>query len=240
MAARAFLDAVVARDIFGLSRDELANILDSFDVLGRRDVKTYGTYRTRDMVLTAFDAVAPVAPATASAPTEAIMPPMYPAGPADEAVIGFMLQLLASRPSMTSAELLDALILATHHDICRAGLPSDADRKTLDRGKKAVPKALYRSGKQPIGWMAARGYLESIGAIEVTDRARTGTVRVGAGFDQALARVGTRMDELVALVLRASEALAAAERAPATTDFTLSGVFQLISGLRQMEAALAA
>ena len=50
-AARAEIDAVVARALFDLSADELAVILDDFPVLRRREEKRYGEFRTRRLVL---------------------------------------------------------------------------------------------------------------------------------------------------------------------------------------------
>lgn len=50
-AARAEIDAVVARTLFDLSFDELAAILDTFPVLRRREEKTYGEFRTKRLVL---------------------------------------------------------------------------------------------------------------------------------------------------------------------------------------------
>ncbi len=53
--ARAHLDAIVARDIFHLTRQELSDILDTFAVLKRRDEKAHGAFRTKDLILRAFD-----------------------------------------------------------------------------------------------------------------------------------------------------------------------------------------
>ena len=52
---RAELDAIVACQVFGLSRDELGYILESFPVLKRRDVRTFGDYRTRILILEKYD-----------------------------------------------------------------------------------------------------------------------------------------------------------------------------------------
>ena len=54
-AARAEIDAVVARELFGLSAEELAGILDTFPVLRRREEKTYGEFRTKRLVLEWYD-----------------------------------------------------------------------------------------------------------------------------------------------------------------------------------------
>jgi len=53
--ARAEIDAVVARELFGLSADELAGILDTFPVLRRREEKTYGEFRTKRLALEWLD-----------------------------------------------------------------------------------------------------------------------------------------------------------------------------------------
>ena len=54
-AVRAELDALVACHVFGLSRDELVYILESFPVLKRRDVRTFGDYRTQILILEKYD-----------------------------------------------------------------------------------------------------------------------------------------------------------------------------------------
>ncbi|MDA8063566.1 MAG: N-6 DNA methylase [Actinomycetota bacterium] len=54
-AARAEIDAVVARQLFELSSSELATILDTFPVLRRREEKTYGEFRTKRLVLEWYD-----------------------------------------------------------------------------------------------------------------------------------------------------------------------------------------
>jgi hypothetical protein len=56
-AARAEIDAVVARHLFDLSAEELAAILDTFPVLRRREEKTYGEFRTKRLVLEWYDKV---------------------------------------------------------------------------------------------------------------------------------------------------------------------------------------
>jgi len=55
--ARAQLDAIVATKVFGLTRDELAYVLDQFPVLAKRELKEHGTFVTRDRVLAWFDTI---------------------------------------------------------------------------------------------------------------------------------------------------------------------------------------
>ena len=56
-AVRAEIDAIVAHEVFGLARDELGRILDSFPVLERRERRAYGEYRTKRLVLERYDAI---------------------------------------------------------------------------------------------------------------------------------------------------------------------------------------
>ena len=51
---RAKVDALYAH-LYGLKRDELAYILDTFPIVRRKDEEKYGEYRTKRMMLAQFD-----------------------------------------------------------------------------------------------------------------------------------------------------------------------------------------
>jgi hypothetical protein len=53
--ARAELDAFVAVKVFGLTRQELSEQLDTFDVLRRRQEKAHGEFRTKRLILEALE-----------------------------------------------------------------------------------------------------------------------------------------------------------------------------------------
>ena len=55
---RAELDALYAH-LYGLTREELDYILDTFPIVRRKDEEKYGEYRTKRMVLEAFGALKP-------------------------------------------------------------------------------------------------------------------------------------------------------------------------------------
>lgn len=55
--ARAEIDAIVAKHVYDLSRDELAYVLDQFPVLEKRDRKAHGTFATKDRILDWYDRV---------------------------------------------------------------------------------------------------------------------------------------------------------------------------------------
>lgn len=53
--ARAELDAFVAVSVFGHSRQEISDQMETFDVLRRREEKAHGEFRTKRLILEAFD-----------------------------------------------------------------------------------------------------------------------------------------------------------------------------------------
>ena len=57
--AEAQIDAVVARDLYGLARAELEYILDSFEGVREEEVRRHGEYRSKRLVLGQFDSLGP-------------------------------------------------------------------------------------------------------------------------------------------------------------------------------------
>jgi Eco57I restriction-modification methylase len=49
------LDSYVAKEVFGLSRDELSFVLDTFPIVEKRDQKVFADYRTKQRILESFD-----------------------------------------------------------------------------------------------------------------------------------------------------------------------------------------
>ena len=55
LAMRAELDAIVARDLFGLTPAEMGHILATFSTWQEREMKRYGEFRTRRLILENYD-----------------------------------------------------------------------------------------------------------------------------------------------------------------------------------------
>lgn len=64
---RAELDAAFFH-LYGLGRSDVEHILDSFWIVRERDEKEWGTYRTKDLILEAFDAMSVATPEAPFAP----------------------------------------------------------------------------------------------------------------------------------------------------------------------------
>lgn len=54
LVARAEIDAIVARDILGLSAQEMRFVLDDFPTAAKYEVARWGTFRSRDLILSHF------------------------------------------------------------------------------------------------------------------------------------------------------------------------------------------
>lgn len=55
--ARAEIDAIVAKHLYGLSRDDLEFIIGTFPTLERNEIRQHGEFRTRRLVLDWFEKV---------------------------------------------------------------------------------------------------------------------------------------------------------------------------------------
>jgi hypothetical protein len=55
--AKAELEAIVAREVYGLSRDDLEFILDAFGILCDEECRRHGEYRTKRLVLDYYDSI---------------------------------------------------------------------------------------------------------------------------------------------------------------------------------------
>ena len=53
--AEATIDAIVARDLFDLTRNEYEYVLDRFDGVRAGDIRSFGEYRSKRLALEAYD-----------------------------------------------------------------------------------------------------------------------------------------------------------------------------------------
>jgi hypothetical protein len=67
------------RELFGLTRGELAYVLDTFPIVEKRDRKAHGEYRTKRITLEFYDAMAEAASTDTPDQSRAERPPANPA-----------------------------------------------------------------------------------------------------------------------------------------------------------------
>jgi hypothetical protein len=49
------IEAIIARDLFSLTADELDYVLETFPIVKRRDIQKYGDYRTKLLILDCYE-----------------------------------------------------------------------------------------------------------------------------------------------------------------------------------------
>ena len=60
-AMRAELDAAFFH-LYGIDRDDVDYIMETFPIVKRKDIQQYGTFRTKDLILQIYDAMAEATP----------------------------------------------------------------------------------------------------------------------------------------------------------------------------------
>ncbi|MBI2895541.1 MAG: N-6 DNA methylase [Deltaproteobacteria bacterium] len=122
---QAEIDAYVAREVYGLTRDELAYVLDTFPIVEKRDVKAYGEYRTKRLVLDAFDQVAAPGPTLDLVDVSALSATMPTLAPAQEAAMCLWALVHAAGGSIPRIDLARAFALRSNPALLARLAPAD-------------------------------------------------------------------------------------------------------------------
>lgn len=128
----------------------------------------------------------------------------YPATDADKAICAAALAVVEQSGRLSSMEHLDLLLLATHHDWCKAFL-DQRGQAAFDAACKSAPPTIFVGQGQSIRWKDCRDHLERLGALTVAHSTQGQPVDRGAAFAVAKAALPTGVDEVVKLALQALE-----------------------------------
>lgn len=112
------IEAIVARELFGLTGEELDYVMETFPIVKERDIKEFGEYHTKRLVLAAYDALAEAA-RTGHAHVSRFDPP--PADPSvahpSRVVQTTRAKVLPLRPARTVGALLQSRRISQKFDI---------------------------------------------------------------------------------------------------------------------------
>jgi hypothetical protein len=115
---KAEVEAMIARDLYALSYEDISHVLDTFPIVARRDIEKFGHFRTKQLVLNAYETL-PVVRAVASedpVPSEfqhGALPTRPQLNPAEEAALAIMALVWASGGSVGLKDLINAFALRT-------------------------------------------------------------------------------------------------------------------------------
>ena len=128
----------------------------------------------------------------------------YPSTETDQMVCAASVAAIDQAGELSSMEHLDAVLLATHPDWCKAFL-SDTDKAKLDTAITSVPSALIIEGDNSIRWKEARDYLEQRKALTVNHSDSVQPIASGTDLASVKASLPSGTDDIVVLALKAVE-----------------------------------
>lgn len=250
---RAELDAWYAR-LYGLNCDELLYILDPADVLGpdypsetfrvlkKNEEAAFGEYRTRRLVLEAWDRIEKqdsltLTPADLTDIQKTIRETSYPGTELDKTICGIALAVLG-KGNLDSMNHLYAVLLASHPSWCKAFL-DDHDRKEFDRICARGPRTLRTDITRPVQWKKSRDYLERLKAITV-DRSNMAQTLILADLSIPQVSFPGPSAEYMGLVMKALATMLDMKQGLVSQNQEQKAAIQILDQQQALENALAA
>ncbi len=247
--ACAELDALVALYVFGLTKDELSDVMDTFEVLRRREERPYGEFRTKRLVLEFYDAMTEArrtgqpyqirietrplphvgVERPAEIPLEVFAAMAYPATDADRAICAAALAIVEQSPGVSSADHLDALLLATHPDWCKVFL-DQSDHRALGAAQHSALGSLYVGNDQSIRWKECRDYLEQLHAIAINRRDQGQAMGTGTSLASVKSSLPRGVDEIVRFALKAMERVSDLRKDLSSVPEEQAGIIRILEG----------
>ncbi|RKY66344.1 MAG: hypothetical protein DRP97_08190, partial [Candidatus Latescibacterota bacterium] len=220
--AKAQIDAIVARYVYGLTGEELSYVLDTFSSVRTYEEKTFGEYRTKRVILEAYDKVSEVGDITVSEVTEQVVQAVlgaeevpledfaamaYPTTETDKAICAAALAAVEQSPGLSSMDHLDALLLATHPDWCKTFLDQE-DQQAFSAVVNSAPSTLFVDETQSIRWKECRDYLEQLQAISLRHGDKSQAIGLGADSISVKSNLPGGVDEIVGYAIKAMKRIA--------------------------------
>ncbi|TAK31052.1 MAG: SAM-dependent DNA methyltransferase [Chloroflexota bacterium] len=280
---RCELDAVYFH-LYGIARDDVEYIMETFPILKRKDETKHGEYRTKRVILEIYDEMARVMADNVAAESTGRQPiaryetrlnplpgpptdaggnfvPMekwdranwpshihlpkkeavegpeevpweefaamtYPATDADRAICAAALAIAEQSGTISSADHLDALLLATHPEWCKEFL-NESEHRAFDTVRNRALSTLFAGGEQAIHWLDCRDYLEQQRAIYVNRGDALQTLSPGANLKSVRDRLPDRMDEIVHFAIGAIRRIGELRKDPASITQRHAAIIRL-------------
>jgi len=174
--------------LYGITRDDVGYIMETFPIVKRKDEAQYGEFRTKRVILGIYDAMAeairtgipyqtildplPADPRVAHAPAPVVIQeepyheeqPRFPWPGRERFARDYFRHLVTLRPGQTYEYYMDALVLATRPDLLRALLP-DGSRPQFDDCSPALCECCVFPDDQRLRPLSIRQHLVREGRI---------------------------------------------------------------------------
>ncbi len=135
-------------------------------------------------------------------PLEEFAAMAYPATDMDKAICAAALAIVEQSRGLSSADHLDALLLATHPDWCKVFL-DQGEHSAFDAARNSAPQNLVVGGDQSIQWKDCRDYLEQQQAIAVNRRDQGQAIIPGTNLTSVRKGLPGGVDEIIRFALKA-------------------------------------
>jgi len=126
---------------------------------------------------------------------------IYPTTEVDRAICAAALAIVEQSPGLSSADHLDAILLATHPDWCKIFLEHSVHH-AFEIVRNTTPGVLFVGDNQSIKWKECRDYLEQQQAISVAHGNEGQEISLGVNFVTARNDLNC-VDEIVRYAIRA-------------------------------------
>jgi hypothetical protein len=130
-------------------------------------------------------------------------PHTFPYSDNEKAICAAFLSILSQKQVIRESELLEALTLAVHPELCRQ-LLDDVDVPIFDSAIDSVPADLFSTPGSTVYWKKTRGLFEELGAIEIDRSQDAIVIKVANKFKQERLRF-PMSSELITFVLKAQQ-----------------------------------
>lgn len=126
----------------------------------------------------------------------------YPGTHRDKLINAAALSIVEKAGDLSSMDHLDALLLATHPEWCKAFL-DPSGRTRFEAAAVDVPTGFFVEGNASIMWKDCRDYLEKRKALRIDRSSNAQTIRIGENFADVKASLPSGVDSIIDVALEA-------------------------------------
>lgn len=223
---RCELDALYFH-LYGIQRDDVDYIMETFPIVKRKDEAKYGEYRTKRIVMEIYDAMQQAiatgaeyqtllnplpADLSVAHPPRQVMDNLaafaYPHTELEKLLCAVTLELVHATPDMSMDFYLDALIFATNPQNYE-GLLSPKDKVELKGIVPKYPQTLFPCQSQGIGWKQIRNHLRIVQAITISNKKEGQILSVGPSSQAVRNDLPKGFEPIIPYALKAAKELQA-------------------------------
>jgi Protein of unknown function (DUF499) len=163
----------------------------------------------------------------------------YPSTDTDKVICATALTIVEQTKELSSMDHLDALLLSTHPDWCKALLPK-TEHSDLNNAVAKASNALFVGQEQSIQWGTCRKYLEKRGAISLNRTRTEQPISIGASMIAVKDELPHGIEELVGYALKALKYMRQRQEDVSSLPKEQQNVLRIIEHWRTIELPTAA